>query len=93
MAEGDRELVGHTLELGVGVKALVALCEEHVVVLGLPLAEGVPVALPQEDRVPLPDAVTERVEECEADTVKESSAEGVLRALALTLCELARVLL
>ncbi len=64
-----------------------------MVALGLPLAEGVAVALPQEDRVPLPEAVTERVEEWEADTVKERSEEGVFKALVLTLSELVRVLL
>ena len=93
MEEGDSVLVWHTLGLGEGVEAPLALCETQMVVLGLPLAEGVPVALPQEDRVPLPDAVTERVEVWEADTVKEGSAEGVLRALVLTLSELVRVLL
>ena len=91
--EADRELVWHTLGLEEGVEAPLALCEVQMVVLGLPLTEGVTVALPQEDSVPLPDAVTERVEEWEADTVKDGSAEGVLKALVLTLSELVRVLL
>ena len=91
--EGDRVLVWHTLGLGEGVEAPLALCEAQMVVLGLPLAERATVALPHDVSVPLPDAATEREEECEADSVKEGSAEGVVGTLALALSELVRALL
>ena len=81
------------MELGESVEAPVTLREAHRVALKLLIPERVTVALPQEVRVPLKDAVKERIEECEAGTVKESSVDVVMRELALTLSELVRVLL